>query len=105
MQCGHGSPSAAAAAAAASSCHNNNMTDLSQQLLLALAQDGCLASHQFATKMGQDHQRIVGTIKSLESLGNVSVCDCAAGKPGCPDGACSSDTCWHHLAATPPGLV
>ncbi|XP_063842992.1 phenylalanine--tRNA ligase alpha subunit-like isoform X1 [Scylla paramamosain] len=47
------------------------MTDLSQQLLLALAQDGCLASHQFATKIGQDHQRIVGTIKSLESLGNV----------------------------------
>ena len=63
-------------------CHNNNMTDLSQHLLLALAQDGCLTSHQFATTTGQDHQKIVGTIKSLESLGNVSGCGCVWGKPG-----------------------
>lgn len=48
------------------------MTDLSQQLLHALARDGWVSSFQFAAATGQDHQRVVGAIKSLESLGNVS---------------------------------
>ncbi|KAK3869963.1 hypothetical protein Pcinc_024764 [Petrolisthes cinctipes] len=45
--------------------------DLQQQILHSLDKCDTLYSHQYATCTKLDHQKIVGAIKSLESLGNI----------------------------------
>ena len=46
--------------------------DLSERLLHYLDEHESFNSLKLAEKLGEDHQRIVGAIKSLQSLGNVS---------------------------------
>ena len=48
------------------------MAEVAEQLLLELDQAGTVDSTQVAKKLGVNHQNIVGAIKSLQSLGNVS---------------------------------
>lgn len=46
--------------------------DFPQQILLAVEKHGSVISYEFAKALNEPHQRIVGAIKSLESLGEVS---------------------------------
>lgn len=46
--------------------------DFLQQILLAVEKHGSVISYEFAKALNEPHQRIVGAIKSLESLGEVS---------------------------------
>lgn len=46
--------------------------ELSEFILKTLEVQGRLDSYELAQKIGKDHQLIVGAIKSLHSLGNVS---------------------------------
>ena len=47
-----------------------------EDLLKFLADRGSLDSYSYAQKTGSEHQAVVGAIKSLESLGDVSLlCD------------------------------
>ncbi|XP_071550650.1 phenylalanine--tRNA ligase alpha subunit [Panulirus ornatus] len=45
--------------------------DLQQQILLAVEKNGVVISNEFARNSKEAHQKIVGAIKSLESLGSV----------------------------------
>lgn len=45
--------------------------DLSQQILISIEKDGFVNSLEYVQTSNQSHQKIVGAIKSLESLGNV----------------------------------
>ncbi|CAL4125994.1 unnamed protein product, partial [Meganyctiphanes norvegica] len=45
--------------------------DLARQILLAIEKDGLVNSLEYAKTSNQSHQKIVGAIKSLQSLGNV----------------------------------
>lgn len=46
--------------------------DFPQQILLAVEKNGSVISYEFAKALNEPHQKIVGAIKSLESLGEVS---------------------------------
>ena len=45
---------------------------LSQFLLVAIDSRGCVDTLEFAKESSKDHQQIVGAVKSLQTLGNVS---------------------------------
>ncbi|XP_042888257.1 phenylalanine--tRNA ligase alpha subunit-like [Penaeus japonicus] len=54
--------------------HNNMGSlamDFPQQILLAVEKNGSVISYEFAKALNEPHQKIVGAIKSLESLGEV----------------------------------
>ncbi|XP_069942001.1 phenylalanine--tRNA ligase alpha subunit isoform X2 [Cherax quadricarinatus] len=55
------------------SCHNMGAEgmDVQQQILHALEKNGVVISNEFAVSEKETHQKVVGAIKSLESLGNV----------------------------------
>ena len=46
--------------------------DIGEQLLKLLAERGSVDSYQLSQEFQKEHQLIVGAIKSLQSLGNVS---------------------------------
>lgn len=46
--------------------------DFPLQILLAVEKQGAVSSYEFAKALNEPHQKIVGAIKSLESLGEVS---------------------------------
>ena len=46
--------------------------DLGSLILQTLEQRGELDSYEFSIETGRDHQTVVGAIKSLQSVGNVS---------------------------------
>ena len=46
--------------------------DIGEQLLKLLAERGSVDSYQLSQELQNKHQLIVGAIKSLQSLGNVS---------------------------------
>ena len=46
--------------------------ELPELILKTLESQGRLNSYELAQKFAKDHQLIVGAIKSLQSLGNVS---------------------------------
>ena len=46
--------------------------DLGEQILQILEQKGRLDSYKFSQETNRDHQSVVGAIKSLQSVGNVS---------------------------------
>lgn len=53
--------------------------ELADLILQILEQKGQLDSYDFAKETGREHQTIVGAIKSLQSVGNVSepyICIC-----------------------------
>ena len=50
----------------------NNMAEVAETLLAELDQAGTVDSIEVANKLGLNHQNIVGAIKSLQSLDNVS---------------------------------
>ena len=54
---------------------NYGMAEEAQEILLFLAEHKILDSYQYACDTGKDHQIIIGAIKSLQSLGNVSTTD------------------------------
>lgn len=45
--------------------------ELAEKVLLVLSDEGSSDSLKLSSKLNEDHQKIVGAIKSLESLGNV----------------------------------
>lgn len=47
---------------------------LPEQILEIVAERSVLDSYQYAHELGKNHQEIVGVVKSLESLGDVSLC-------------------------------
>lgn len=47
---------------------------LPEQILEIVAERSLLDSYQYACELGKNHQEIVGAVKSLESLGDVSLC-------------------------------
>lgn len=47
--------------------------DLGERLLKLLAERGSFDSYILSQELGKDHQQVVGAIKSLHSLGEVSV--------------------------------
>ncbi|KAG7158725.1 Phenylalanine--tRNA ligase alpha subunit-like [Homarus americanus] len=53
--------------------HNmgSSVMDLQQEILFSLEKDGVVISNEFGESIKESHQKIVGAIKSLESLGNV----------------------------------
>ena len=48
------------------------MADLNELLLQHVAKEGQITTSELAQRLGKDHQQIVGAVKSLQSLGNVS---------------------------------
>ena len=50
------------------------LVDLSEVLLKLLAEKDSFDSYNLSKELGKDHQQVVGVIKSLQSLGNVSHC-------------------------------
>ena len=46
--------------------------DLGEQILQILEQKGRLDSYEFSQETSREHQSVVGAIKSLQSVGNVS---------------------------------
>ena len=46
--------------------------DIGEQLLKLLAERSSVDSYQLSQELQKEHQLIVGAIKSLQSLGNVS---------------------------------
>ena len=46
--------------------------DIGEQLLKLLAERGSVDSYQLSQELQKEYQLIVGAIKSLQSLGNVS---------------------------------
>ena len=56
------------------------MAELGERLLQLIAERDQIDTLDVAKELNIDHQKIVGTVKSLQSLGDVSVkdiCDCA----------------------------
>lgn len=47
--------------------------ELSQKILLEIQQSGKLESLQLSQSLNEEHQKIIGAIKSLQSLGDVSM--------------------------------
>ena len=47
--------------------------ELGELILHTLEQRGGLDSYEFSKELGREHQTLVGAIKSLQSVGNVSV--------------------------------
>ena len=47
--------------------------DLGGLILQFLEENGQLDSYEFSRETGREHQSVVGAIKSLQSVGNVSV--------------------------------
>ena len=48
------------------------MADLSETLLKLIAERGQITSLAVARELGIDHQKVVGAVKSLQSLGEVN---------------------------------
>lgn len=46
---------------------------LPEQILEIVAERSLLDSYQYANELSKNHQEIVGAVKSLESLGDVSM--------------------------------
>lgn len=51
---------------------NSSDAALSEVLLETLADRDSFDSYKLSQELGKDHQRVVGAIKSLQSIGNVS---------------------------------
>ena len=49
-------------------------TDLEEVILEFLSNHESLNSYKYAKDVEKDHQTVFGTLKSLEALGNVSLC-------------------------------
>ena len=49
------------------------MEDITEQLLKELSVNSFFNSLELSSRLSLDHQKVVGAIKSLQSLGNVSV--------------------------------
>ena len=47
--------------------------DFGEKILKLLATRGSFDSYELAQELGKDHQQVVGAIKSLQSLGDVSL--------------------------------
>ena len=50
---------------------------LDRLVLEAVEERGSIETFEFATERGKDHQSIVGSIKSIHTLGNVSFKFCS----------------------------
>ena len=48
------------------------MADIAAEILQLVANRGTVESLQVAKQLNVDHQKVVGAVKSLQSLGNVS---------------------------------
>ena len=48
------------------------MADLSELVLQHVDKEGEITTDELAKRLQKDHQKIVGAVKSLQSLGNVS---------------------------------
>ena len=55
--------------------NNTALPDLNvgERLLRILAERGSFNSYELSQEIGKDHQQVVGAIKSVQSLGDVSV--------------------------------
>ena len=48
-------------------------TDLNEEVLKYLAQNNKLDTLKFASLLNVDHQKVIGAVKSLQALGDVSI--------------------------------
>lgn len=48
---------------------------LTEVVLKTLEHRGSVDTYELSVEIGKDHQLLVGAIKSLQSLGNVSTCN------------------------------
>jgi len=48
------------------------MANLTEEILKAVEDKGSLDTYEYATATGKDHQTVVGVIKSIQALGDVS---------------------------------
>ena len=51
---------------------DSSSPDLPQQILDEIAKTGSIDSLAYSERVKQEHQKVIGAIKSLESLGSVS---------------------------------
>ncbi len=49
------------------------MADLNETLLALLAERGCFDTQTLAKELQIEHQKLVGAVKSLQSLGDVCI--------------------------------
>lgn len=49
------------------------MANLTEEILKAIEARGSLDTYEYATATNRDHQSIVGVIKSIQALGDVSL--------------------------------
>ena len=49
---------------------------MDEELLHVLLSADSVDSYEYARKIGKDHQLVVGAVKRLESLGDVSLFEC-----------------------------
>lgn len=48
------------------------MANLTEEILKSIETKGSLDTYDYATTTGKDHQTVVGVIKSVQALGDVS---------------------------------
>lgn len=51
------------------------MANLTEDILNTVESKGSLDTYEYATAIGKEHQTVVGVIKSLQALGDVSFVD------------------------------
>ena len=48
------------------------MANLAEEILKNIEAKGSLDTYEYATSAGKDHQTVVGVIKSIQAIGDVS---------------------------------